>query len=157
MPCLSAPRFLLGAVALLALAALLHAQQPAPAGPGVPQKVIQDPAEYKAYAAAISTADSAARAQALDSFTQQYPKTVVLIDALEQEMTAWQAAGDSAQVKNTAKRLVDADPGNVRAIGIVVSIDFLSVTQDVRARRNVRPGYRRRPRRSPVAKARQPF
>lgn len=101
------------------------AQQPNPAG----QKVIQDPDEYKAYSAAVNTADATSRAEALDAFIQQYPKTVVLTDALEQEMAAWQTVGDSAQVKNTAKRLLAVDSGNIRALGIVVALDRVSAAQ----------------------------
>jgi tetratricopeptide (TPR) repeat protein len=111
--------------ALLAFAIPFHAQQPSSAG----QKVIQDPAEYKAYTAAVSSQDATARAAALDDFTQQYPHSVVLIDALQQEMAAWQAAGESSRVKNTARRLLAADSGNVRALGIVVALDRLSAAQ----------------------------
>jgi hypothetical protein len=89
---------------ILAIVITASAQQ-APAG----QKVIQDPDEYKAYSAAVNTADATSRAEALDAFIQQYPKTVVLIDALEQEMAAWQTVGDSAQVKSVAKRLLAVD------------------------------------------------
>ncbi len=94
------------------------AQQP-PSG----QPVIKDPAEYKAYTAAINTPDATARAEALEAFVQQYPKSVVLTDALEGEMAAWQAAGDSKQVMKVAKRLLAADQGNIRALGIVVALD----------------------------------
>ena len=98
--------------------AAASAQQP-PSG----QKVIQDPAEYNAYTAAVSTADATSRAEALEAFIQQYPKSVVLIDALEQEMAAWQTVGDSKQVMKVAKRLLAADSGNIRALGIVVALD----------------------------------
>ena len=108
---------------LFALAAA-SAQQP-PSG----QKVIQDRAEYNAYTAAVSTADATARAEALEAFLQQYPKSVVLIDALELEMAAWQTVGDSKQVMKVAKRLVAADSGNIRALGIVVALDRVSAAQ----------------------------
>ena len=101
-----------------------HAQQ-APAG----QKVIQDPDEYKAYSAAVNTPDATSRAEALDAYIQQYPKSVVLTDALEQEMAAWQTVGDSAQVKSVAKRLLAVDSGNIRALGIVVALDRVSAAQ----------------------------
>ena len=114
---------LLCAFGLLAAVAVA-AQQPASG-----QKTIQDPAEYNAYAAAIKTPDAAARAEALEAFVQQYPKSVVLTDALEEEMAAWQAAGDSKQVMKVAKRLLAADQGNIRALGIVVSLDRVSAEQ----------------------------
>ncbi len=100
------------------------AQQPAPG-----QKVIQSKAEYDAYMAALNAQDATARAEALAAFAQDYPKSVVLTDALEQEMAAWQAAGDSDEVKKTAKQLLDVDHGNIRALGIVVALDRVSATQ----------------------------
>src|SRR5580692_7139065 len=96
-----------------------HAQQQPAAG----QKTIQDPAEYAAYNAAVTTQDATARAEALEAFVQQYPKSLVLADALEQEMAAYQAAGDSAHVTKVARHLLEADPGNIRALGIVVALD----------------------------------
>ncbi len=98
--------------------AAASAQQP-PSG----QKTIQDKAEYAAYTDATNTQDATSRAEALEAFVQQYPKSVVLTDALEGEMAAWQAAGDSKQVMKVAKRLLAADQGNIRALGIVVALD----------------------------------
>ena len=108
----------------LALAAAAAAQQ-APAA----QKVIHDPAEYNAYTAAVNTQDATKRAEELEAFVQQYPQSVVLTGALEQELAAWQTAGDSTQMKRTAKRLLAADPGNVRVLGIVVALDRVSAAQ----------------------------
>jgi tetratricopeptide (TPR) repeat protein len=111
--------------ALVALTVSLCAQQATAPG----QKVIRDPAEYNAYMAALNTKDATARAEALEVFVQHYPHSVVFTDALEQEMAAWQQAGDTGEVKKTAKRLLDADSGNVRALGIVVALDRLSAAQ----------------------------
>ena len=108
------------------LAAVAGAAQQAP-GPG--QKVIHDPAEYNAYTAAVNTQDATRRAEALEAFVQQYPQSVVLTDALEQELAAWQTVGDSSQMKRVAKRLLAADPGNVRVLGIVVSLERVSASQ----------------------------
>lgn len=111
--------------AALSLVIALCAQQPSsPAA-----KVIQDPAEYSAYSAAVAATDPAARATALDAFAQQYPHSVVLIDVLEQEMAAWQAAGNPAKVRDAARALLAADSGNVRALGIVVALDRQSAEQ----------------------------
>lgn len=109
--------------AAVALIAPLAAQ--APAGP----KVIGDPAEYNAYMAALHVQDATARGEALEAFVQQYPQSVVFKDALEQEMAAWQTAGDSAKVRKVAQRMLAADPGNVRVLGIVVALDRVSAMQ----------------------------
>ena len=108
--------------ALALLLTLAAAAQQAPSG----QKIIKDQAEYNAYMAALNTQDATARAEALESFAQQYPRSVVLVGALQQEMAAWQAAGDSAQVSKVAKRLLAVDSGNVRLLGIVVALDRVS-------------------------------
>ena len=108
----------------LAIAAPAAGQQ-ASAG----QKVIHDPAEYKAYTAAVNMQDATKRAEELEAFVQQYPQSVALTDALEQELAAWQTVGDSSQMKRVAKRLLGADPGNVRVLGIVVALDRVSAAQ----------------------------
>jgi tetratricopeptide (TPR) repeat protein len=113
-----------GLLSLVVACAAVPAQQ---APPG--QKVIQDKAEYSAYTAALNAQDATSRAEALEAFVEQYPQSVVFTDALEQEMAAWQAAGDSAQVKKVAKRLLAADPGNIRLLGIVVALDRVSAAQ----------------------------
>ena len=125
MHCLRIHQTLRPLCALGLLVAVSAVAQQSPSG----QKVIQDPAEYNAYTSAVNTADATARAGALEAFIQQYPKSVVATDALEQEMAAWQTAGDSAQVKKAAKRLLAVDSGNIRALGIVVALDRVSAAQ----------------------------
>jgi tetratricopeptide (TPR) repeat protein len=115
----------LSSLSLLLAFAVAAGAQPAPSG----QKVIQNRAEYDVYMAALNSQDATARAEALEAFVQQYPRSVVLTDALEQEMAAWQTAGDSAEVKKVAKRLLAADSGNVRVLGIVVALDRVSAMQ----------------------------
>jgi tetratricopeptide (TPR) repeat protein len=109
---------------LLAFAAATAGRQ-ATAG----QTVIHDPAEYSAYTGAVNTQDATTRAEALESFVQLYPRSVVLTDALQEELAAWQTAGDSSQMKRVAKRLLAADPGNVRVLGIVVALDRVSAAR----------------------------
>ena len=120
-----------GFVSLLMACAMAVAQQ---APPG--QKVIKDPAEYNAYTAASNTQDATARAEAFAAFVQQYPHSAVLTDALDQEMAAWQQAGDSGQVKRVAKSLLDVDAGNIRAMGIVVALDRVSAEKGDQAALN---------------------
>lgn len=103
----------------------LAAPRPAvqqPEGSGA-RKVIQNPAEYNAYVSAANTKDAAARAASLEAFVQQYPHSVVLADALAQEMAAWQQAGDMPKLQQSARQLLAADSGNVRALAIVVALD----------------------------------
>src|SRR5215471_18797954 len=92
--------------------------------PGTPtsQKVIKDPAEYNAYITALNTQDPAARGAAMEAFVKQYPQSVVLTDALEQAMAAYQQAGNSAKVEELAKRLLSTNPNNIRALAIVTAL-----------------------------------
>ena len=107
---------------LLAIAISAAAQQPS----APPRKVIRDLAEYNAYMTAVNTKDAAARAASLEAFARQYPHSVVYTDALEQEMAAWQEAGDQEKIKEAARKLLAADGGNVRALAIVVALDRYS-------------------------------
>src|SRR5215831_9713804 len=93
--------------------------------PGTPtsQKVIKDPAEYNAYITALNTQDPAARGAAMEAFVKQYPQSVVLTDALEQAMAAYQQAGNSAKVEELAKRILQLQPNNIRALAIVTALD----------------------------------
>lgn len=95
---------------LLCLGAEAHAQsQSLPPG-------MTNPAEYKAYVSAVGTQDAARRAQALEIFLAWYPNSVLRMQAFEQAMAAWQAAGNPAKADAVAVRLLQVDPDNVRAL-----------------------------------------
>lgn len=93
------------------------------------QKVIKDQAEYNAYITALNTTDPAAKAAAMDAFVAQYPNSVVKIDALEQAMAAYQQAGNQPKVEDTARRILQINPNNIRALAIVTFIDRGKATQ----------------------------
>jgi tetratricopeptide (TPR) repeat protein len=87
------------------------------------QKIIKDPTEYDAYIKALNTQDPTAKAAAMEAFVKQYPQSIVLADALDQAMAAYQAAGNQAKVVETAKHSLALNPNNVRALAIVTAID----------------------------------
>jgi hypothetical protein len=106
----------------------VQADTPDQAGaPG--KKVIRDQAEYNAFMAATNTQDPRERAEALESFTEHYPKSVVATDAMEEAMADWQTVGDPVKVLEIAKELLATDQGNVRALAIVVALDRVSAAQ----------------------------
>ena len=110
------------------------AQQPQAGAPGAEntptsQKVIKDPAEYNAYMTALNTTDPAAKAAAMEAFVNQYPNSVVKIDALEQAMAAYQQGGNQAKVEDTARRVLQINQQNIRALAIVTFIDRGKATQ----------------------------
>jgi hypothetical protein len=112
---------------VLALAALASAQQPtAPsaqpeqaAQPQQQKKEIKDPAEYNSYIAALREANPQLQAQAFETFLQQYPNSVVKEDALEQLMAAYEKLGNAAKTGETASRILQASPNNVRALALL--------------------------------------
>lgn len=112
-------RLLLGILLLAGIAAT-----------GQQQKTIKDPAEYQAYISAQNTTDAAARAVAMEAFATRYPQSVVVSDALEQSMAAYQQAGNVAKVEAIARRIVAADPSSLRALAILVSLDRASGNQE---------------------------
>jgi hypothetical protein len=121
-----------------ALATAVLASSPLPAAPATTpappastaaaQKVIKDPAEYNAYMGALNTADPVAKAAAMEAFIARYPGSVVKDDALEQAMAAYQQAGDQAKTEETAQRILQANPNNVRALAVVVFLQRARAT-----------------------------
>jgi hypothetical protein len=87
------------------------------------QITIKDPAEYNAYTSAIGQSTPAAKAAAIESFLQSYPNSVVKGDLLAQLVNAYQATGDTAKTYDAAKRLLQVDPNNLRALIFVVYIE----------------------------------
>lgn len=87
------------------------------------QVTIKDAAEYNAYANATSQSTPAAKAAAIEAFLQQYPNSQVKNTMLENLMGAYQQAGDAAKTLDTAKRLLQSDPNNLRAMLVVVYLE----------------------------------
>ncbi len=90
-------------------------QQPAPQQP----KTIKNPAEYNAYLNAIQQTNPQAKAVALEGFLQQYPSSVVKEDALELLMATYQQLGNVPKVIETAQRVLQANPNNLRALALM--------------------------------------
>jgi tetratricopeptide (TPR) repeat protein len=80
------------------------------------QKQIKDPAEYNSYVNAIQQSNPAQKASAIEAFLQTYPTSVMKEDAMEQLMAAYQQAGDAQKTIDTANRILQVDPNNVRAL-----------------------------------------
>lgn len=87
------------------------------------QITIKDPAEYNAYTNAIGQSTPAAKAAAIEAFLQQYPNSVVKKQMLGQLVSAYQATGDTAKTYDAAKRLLQVDPSNLRALTFVVYVE----------------------------------
>ncbi|MGC2163874.1 MAG: hypothetical protein WA634_18355, partial [Silvibacterium sp.] len=94
------------------------------------QITIKDPAEYNAYTNAIGQSTPAAKAAAIESFLQEYPNSVVKQGMLEQLVGAYQATGDTAKTFDAAKRLLQVDPDNLRALTFVVYVEKAQANGD---------------------------
>src|SRR5271157_1013337 len=97
------------------------APQPNPAPPpAAPQKKeIKDPAEYNAYVGAVQQQDAAAKVSGLEAFLTQYPNSVMREDALELLMGSYQQTGNSAKTLDTAQKVLQANPCNIRALALL--------------------------------------
>jgi tetratricopeptide (TPR) repeat protein len=94
-------------------------QNPAPS-PAAPQKKeIKDPAEYNAYVGAVQQQDAAAKISGLEAFLTQYPNSVMKEDALELLMGAYQQAANQAKTLDTAQKVLQANPCNIRALALL--------------------------------------
>lgn len=97
------------------------AAQAAPSQAQAPQKKeIKDPAEYNAYVGAVQQSDPAGKISGLEAFLTQYPNSVMKEDALEVLMGAYQQAGNQAKMLETAQRVLQANPNNLRALALLV-------------------------------------
>src|SRR5580692_10050281 len=94
------------------------------------QITIKDPAEYNAFTSAIGQSAPAAKAAAIEAFLQQYPNSVVKAEMLEQLVGAYQATGDTAKTFDAAKRLLQVDPNNLRALTFVVYVEKAQANGD---------------------------
>jgi len=109
-------------------AAPAQAAQPAqpgqPAAPAPPpqKKEIKDPAEYNAYVGAVQQKDPAAKISGVEAFLTQYPNSVMKEDALEILMGAYQQANNQAKMLETAQRLLQANPNNLRALALLAYV-----------------------------------
>ena len=113
---------------VLGLASMAIAQQPATTQPqpGAPAQgssaqgpVIKDPAEYNAYVGAVQQQDPSAKISGLEAFVSQYPNSIVKKDALEVLMGAYQQTQNAVKTSETAERLLQVDPNNMRALALL--------------------------------------
>lgn len=80
------------------------------------QITIADPAEYNAYQMFSTQTDPKAKAAAGESFLEKYPQSKVKGAVLDSLLDAYQAAGDPAKVLDSATKLLQIDPNNLKAI-----------------------------------------
>jgi tetratricopeptide (TPR) repeat protein len=77
---------------------------------------IADPAEYNAFQMFQTQTDPKAKAAAGESFLEKYPQSKAKSIVLDSLLDAYQAAGDPQKVVDTANKLLQVDPNNLKAI-----------------------------------------
>lgn len=103
------------------------------AAPAQQKKEIKNPAEYNAYVGAVQQTDPAGKISGLEAFLTQYPNSVMKEDALELLMGSYQQTGNEAKMVDTAQRLLQINPNNVRALAL------LAYTARTKAQANQNP------------------
>ncbi|MGA7243512.1 MAG: hypothetical protein WBX19_10030 [Terracidiphilus sp.] len=83
---------------------------------------IKDPAEYNAYQMATTQSDPKAKAAAIEDFLTKYPQSVVKKTMLDTLIDTYQQLGDTDKTLSAASRMLQVDPGNLKAIYISVLI-----------------------------------
>jgi hypothetical protein len=106
-------------VAFLLACTLAAAVVPFAAAQTAPKPQIKDPAEYNAYVNAVQQSDPAAKAQAIEAFLQTYSNSVMKEEALVQLMGAYQQSSNASKTIDTASRILQANPSNVRALALL--------------------------------------
>jgi tetratricopeptide (TPR) repeat protein len=121
-------------VAMLLVAAVTaFAQTAAPAQPAAPaptaapaqttapapKKEMKDPAEYNAYMGAQQQTDDAAKISGFEAFVKQFPNSSYKEDALELLMIAYQKTGNQAKMLETAQKILEVNPCNLRALALI--------------------------------------
>jgi len=112
-------------------------QQPAGQQSSAAAPEIKDPAEYNAYIGAIQQKDANAKVSALEAFLTQYPNSVMKTTALELLMATYQQTGNQAKVVETAKRVLTADPCNLRALALLSFLARQGVTSGQNPQQNL--------------------
>jgi len=84
--------------------------------------VIKDPAEFNAYQNCSTQSDPKAQATCLESFLSTYPQSVVKSAVLVSLIDTYQGLNDTDHTLSAASRLLQVDPGNLKAIFISVII-----------------------------------
>jgi hypothetical protein len=94
--------------------------------------VIKDPAEFNTYQMATSQADPKAKAAALESFLTAYPQSVVKNSVLDSLIDTYQGLQDADKTLGAASRLLQVDPGNMKAIflSVIIKKGQCAKTQD---------------------------
>jgi tetratricopeptide (TPR) repeat protein len=95
------------------------------------KKVIQDTKEYKAYIAAVKSANATQRATALESFLQTYPNTVMreevtaVLMGTYQQLLATDPQKYTQKVLDTGQQVLQINPTNLTALALLSNMNHM--------------------------------
>jgi tetratricopeptide (TPR) repeat protein len=92
----------------------VSAAQTAPAG--APGACTMPDAEYKPYTDAMNQTTPQAKAAAIEAYLTAFPQSCAKQDTLERLMITYSQTGDVAKTLDTADRVLQLDPNNLRAL-----------------------------------------
>ena len=121
-------------------AAPAQAGQPSAQGQPQQKKEIKDPAEYNAYVGAVQQQDANAKISGLEAFLTQYPNSVMKEDALEVLMGAYQQTNNQAKMLETAQRVLQANPNNLRALALLAYVKRAQAEANQNPQQNLAEG-----------------
>ena len=122
--------------AITAFAQTAAPAQTAPTPAAAPKKEMKDPAEYNAYMGAEQQTDDAAKISGFEAFLTQYPNSTYKEDALELLMIAYQKTGNQPKMQDTAQRILQVNPCNLRALALVAYSKQAMATAGQNAQQN---------------------
>jgi tetratricopeptide (TPR) repeat protein len=122
--------------AITAFAQTAAPAQTAPTPAASPKKEMKDPAEYNAYMGAEQQTDDAAKISGFEAFLTQYPNSTYKEDALELLMIAYQKTGNQPKMQDTAQRILQVNPCNLRALALVAYSKQAMATAGQNAQQN---------------------
>jgi tetratricopeptide (TPR) repeat protein len=94
---------------------------------------IQDPAEFNAFQNASTQSDPAAQSSALESFLTTYPQSVAKKSALDTLVDAYQKLGQPDKLLSAAKRMLQVDANNFKAIFWSVYVEKMQCAKSIDA------------------------
>jgi len=101
---------------VMALASISLVQTPTLRAQDSDSITIKDMTEYNSYQIANSQTDPKAKAKALEDFLSTFPQSVVKKSVLDTLVDVYQGLGDQDKTLSAASRLLQMDPGNLKAI-----------------------------------------
>jgi len=92
---------------------------------------IQDPAEFNSYQNATTQNDPAQKCAALESFLKTYPQSTAKSAALDQMIVCYQQTNQPDNLLSAARRLLQIDANNMRAIFASVYVEKTQCSKSV--------------------------